>query len=288
MCNINLAYRKDKKADENLSQFMNFASWQSFQRNKDGEGFFSLSKEGGLMYAKGKRKFRFDDLAGYFLCSHQRLSTSGFGAGMEHPHETKDLLVVHNGIFTGLGDRDKSDTSVYADMLQAEYEKCDGNIVEAIQKTNKEVSGSFSVVVYDKITEKVYYFKESCTQMYKAENEQYLIMSTNRDNVEFAQFFFNISGDIKSIKPYRIIDILNGWQKVGKFKEKVYTTANKSTWGEKKDTYNIYKGWDNTLDGGISKYVYDKEDGRWVHADVLAKRQRDEWDDWKGGRGGAY
>jgi len=247
MCNINIIFKKNKKQSSKLAEYMNYASWNSWLENRDGEGYIALSDR-GLEVGKGLDKMRYSQ-SYWFLSTHQRLATTGLNAGNTHPHETKHLLIQHNGILSGLGNTNDSDTKEYVDMLEKSYVKCGNNFVRAVQALHPKISGSYSIVAYEKSSGKAYYFKESWTKMYRIEDSKYLVMSTEAENLKFAQWFLKIEGNIKEMKSFRIFDIFNGLQPLGKFKEK---------------KYNYYKG-----------YSYDDDD-EWLpmfNGDIVKKSE---------------
>lgn len=246
MCNINLILNKRKTDSFRLSEYMTTVSYNSWKTNNDGEGFIGLGKK-GLEIKKGTTKMRYTKPY-WFLVSHQRIKTSGkINIDNTHPHITKNLVLLHNGIFSYLGNEKKSDTKIYIERLDRKYNQKQKELIKAIQTLNRKVSGSYSIVIYEKKSKKVYYYKESLTDMYILENKNWLIMSTTKENLEFAKYFFDINAKIREIKPYKIYDIFNGFKEIGTFREKrIYITANEK--GEKNkywyDDINK-KSWEN-------------------------------------------
>ena len=222
MCHINLIFKKDKVPDKKLSRFMNIVSYYSHLANDDGEGYVGIDEK-DMCFDKGFNKFYFVNPY-WFLATHQRIATSGKGVGNTHPHETKDLILMHNGIISSLGSDEKSDSRVFVDMLQEAYEKQEGkkDVTMAIREVTKQVSGTYSILVVEKATMDVFYFKERLTSMYKVENNDWLIMSTDDKNVKFAKFWFGIKGKIKEVEELYIYDVLNNFKKIRKFEEKPY------------------------------------------------------------------
>lgn len=232
MCNINVAYRKDGKNCHLIKEYMNFASYNSYYRNNDADGYFAF-KGDRYFVNKSIHKIKVEENC-WFVCSHQRLATSGKPEESIHPFETDDFILVHNGVFDNMGDWEKSDTREFVGKLQSNYK---GNMIEAIQETTKQVSGRFSIVVYDKNEDRVYYFKESGTDMYVVENDDYLFMSTIEENLEYACYMFDIDKEeIKEVTENLIIDVLAGFEEVGTFEEKkndwygTYNSKNRTKW----------------------------------------------------------
>lgn len=233
MCNINIVLKKDNIPSKKLSEYMNVASYNSFIANDDGEGFLGIGKE--TVFKKSKYKLRFNG-AYWFLASHQRMATSGYGENNIQPIPTKNLVLMHNGVFSGLGDQKKSDTYYYLDLLDRYYEKYNGNLKRAIKKTNSKVGGSYSILVYDRNTKQIFYYKEPYTDMYFVNSRDYLIMSTKRHNVEYSKFLFGIDKPIKEAKSGVIYDVMKNLNYVTTFKEKM---GERGGW-EVEDTSGYY------------------------------------------------
>jgi hypothetical protein len=219
MCNINIAMRKDGKPDDAINEWMTIASWNSWKSgNNHSEGYLSIGTS-GVHHEKSESKIRYLNAPeSYFMASHQRLKTSGAGLNNAHPHASQHFLLMHNGIFSGKGDNEKSDTKYYLKLLERCYES-KKDVVEAIRESLKETGGSYSVLVMELKTGKLYYFKEQYTQMSIAQNDEWFFMSTNRDNVEVAKEMFDIKGTTQSVKSGIVYELTNnGLIKRGGFK----------------------------------------------------------------------
>lgn len=218
MCNINIVINLRKADTRAASNYMNMASWNSWKTNNEGEGSIGLSAR-GLETARRLGKIKYVD-SFWFLATHQRQATSGKNdrEGNIHPHETEHLLLMHNGVFYGLGSPTRSDTKEFLDSLESEYVSNNKDIVAAIKAVTKKHRGTFSILVYEKSTGKILYFKENFTVMYALRNNNWLVMSTKWDNMEYAKFFFDLPSGIMEVKSHRIIDLMD-YRVVGKFKE---------------------------------------------------------------------
>jgi asparagine synthetase B (glutamine-hydrolysing) len=245
MCNINLILNKNRKIDKEILKVMNVISYHSYLFNSDGEGFLSMDKR-IVKFTKSKQKIIYKDLNCFLLATHQRLATSGKTKSNIHPYETKDLVLMHNGIFNEMGNDRDSDTKQYTTLMQKLYEKNKGNIIKTIQQISLKVSGSYSIIVYEKSSGRLFYYKDSHTNMYSVSNKDYLVLSTIEDNVKYAQRFFGIKSQVKSVEPYVIYDVLDNFKDIGMFKdcvntEKIVTNESKTktyTY-ETKQNYNI-------------------------------------------------
>jgi len=222
MCHINLVFKKDMVPDKKLAKYMNIVSFYSFQSNSDGEGYLAFDND-EMRTGKSLGKIRYG-LPSYLLMTHQRFTTSGKGVDNVHPHETQDLVVMHNGVISTLGDDKKSDTSYYADMLQELYIEHQ-DVTKAVRALALKTRGTYSVVVVEKASSKVFYYKEKSTNMFMTSNDKYLIMSTNENNVKFAKFWFKIKQKVKEVEELYIYDVLNKFKKLRKFEEASYSYA---------------------------------------------------------------
>jgi len=206
MCNINLISRRRKDtATSRAITCLNVMSYNSFQNNDDGCGFLII-KPDGYNVMRDPKLFKVADQNFRTAINHQRLATSGQGSDI-HPIATKDLVVFHNGVFSGLGTKTESDTVVYANKLQAAYE-VGGDIIEAIKEVHKVVDGSFSVVVYVPKTDRTYYYKNASTKMTGYFSSCYLVMSTAADNAKFAKWYLGMKDAQKiEFETYKIYDL---------------------------------------------------------------------------------
>jgi len=130
---------------------------------------------------------------------------------------------MHNGIINGLGDMKRSDTSYYAEMLEKEYVENGYSIVKAIRELHKKVAGSYSVLVYEKSTGRVFYYKESSTNMYIIRDRNYIVMSTLKKNIKLAKYLMGLKGKICEVKDEKIYNVTSGFKKVGTFKDTLYS-----------------------------------------------------------------
>lgn len=199
MCHINIIKRKDEYPDSNINYYMDIVSWNSYSSNDDGEGYiafgsrkYQIDRSIDKILYKNLQKF-------HTLITHQRYTTSGYGLNNTHPHESKDFVLQHNGVFLGVGDKDNSDTKIYLEFLQKVFD-VEKNILKSVKICSESFKGSYSIVLFDKNTEKVYYYKNSSTSMYILEDKNYIVMSTSEKNLKIAKLFFGIKNSIKEVK----------------------------------------------------------------------------------------
>lgn len=97
------------------------------------------------------------------LIIHYRFKTTGTGQINTQPLETKDFILIHNGVFTGLGSSTLSDTLGFAANLASLYG------IANITKKNEEAffqayleqtAGYWSLFIYSKRTKQLYYFRD--------------------------------------------------------------------------------------------------------------------------------
>lgn len=242
MCNINIAVRLDGNDKRLLARWMDLSSWNSWANNNDGEGY--IIKNSTIATGRSNDKIDFSKFpACRFLASHQRLTTSGQGENNIHPHDSENFMLMHNGVFSGLGDEERSDTYYYLQKLE-EYYKQSNDVLQAIKDVNAIVTGSYSILLYHKQKDEFYYYKNSATNMFSLKTKDYLFMSTSQNNVFFAQELLNSKQNIMRVannKIYKITD--KGLKKIGTFKEKVSTIN--EWWLGKLSTKKLNQEYDN-------------------------------------------
>lgn len=230
MCNINIIMNLKGTKSTKITEAMNVVSYNSYLGNDDAEGWyaddFKVKKSVEKQIMTGKHSF---------IVSHQRRSTSGKNAKMSQPLETKNFILVHNGIFSGLGNEKESDTYEYLMNLEEKYKSLQ-DTKAAIKQLNSETGGYYSVVIYNKKTKEFYYYKDTTSTMYFIKSNTWLVMSTNKHNVEYLKKYFNIKEDLAEVDPKNIYDLNNKFKIVGTFEMKVYkpvqTTHTSSYWND--------------------------------------------------------
>jgi hypothetical protein len=101
------------------------------------------------------------------MIMHFRTSTSGHGTENTQPIMKGNFMVIHNGVFTGAGNINASDTAMITEKLDKLYEVA--NI-----KTNKEeetfitrfleiTEGWYSTFIYSLKTKKLYYYRKGAS-----------------------------------------------------------------------------------------------------------------------------
>ena len=218
MCNINLVLNKGKALSLLPSMYMNVASMTSWKGNNHGEGMIGFRNKHINVY-KSINKLIYRQMY-WFLATHQRYATSGKrDAATSHPYESSHFYLMHNGIFSGLGDREKSDTMVYLEMLEEAYVANNLNLMKSLNDVHSKVGGFYSIVLYVKGTGKVYYYKNNSASMYGIQNKEWLILSTSEDNINYARRFFKIGG--KMVFEENIVyDLRDSMRVVGKITTK--------------------------------------------------------------------
>jgi len=253
MCNINVFIRKNGKDD--LRSVINATTFNSYLKNDDGEGYFEI-KDGEVTMDKSFEKINFmNDVD--FLVTHQRLATTGDGINNVHPHESKDFIMVHNGIFYGIGNHKESDSIKFLQELQKEYDT-ENDLLKSVENAVLANSGYYSIVLYHKESGRTYYFKNNTASMYYVSDENYLIMSTVKENVEYSINFLGLDGFIYSPVNLKLYDITDGYMnEVGSFQE--YKYLNRGHVNQKHNYcghggsgyyngYNGYNGYDDYSD----------------------------------------
>lgn len=221
MCNINALWKRNGKKvkDDVLAALLDATTGYSFLANNDGEGaYFDLKRKGGAGVVERSRfKLRY---AHYLTCikqsatvvTHQRISTSGHSIEYLHPFVSDDFALVHNGILP-FANGDKSDTAVLFERLTAAFGSATGDreerLVSALRATLDGTSGSYSIVLCDRVTGHSYYCKDGSTNIsFALLGEDVLYCTTATRNLELA-----LSDDwtvkLLPIAAYRVYRIRN-------------------------------------------------------------------------------
>lgn len=214
MCNINVIMNLSGEKSYKVTEAMNVVSYNSYQGNDDAEGWFGdgfkIKKSTEKQIMSGKYSF---------IVSHQRRSTSGKNENMHQPLKSKDFIIVHNGVFSDLGNTKVSDTYEYLIKLQNKYNEV-GDTIQAIKSVNYETKGYYSIVLKNRKTGEFYYYKDSGSRMSFIKSTKWLLMSTSKTNTEYLKKYFKVSSDISDVDPYKIYDLNNKFKEVAEFEEK--------------------------------------------------------------------
>jgi len=217
MCNINVIQMKTKKY-QNILSLLNAITWNSFNHNNDGEGFIALTNNNNVYMGRNNEKIIYKNKNFKTILTHQRKSSSGFGFNNIHPIETKRFLMLHNGIIDNNSDFEKSDSKIYLETFEKKYQ---GDIIQTIKNMSNKYMGSYSIVLFDKITKNIYYYKNFMTSMYFIDTKDILLMSTNYNNMEYACSILHINPDlIQKVENNIIYQINNGLKKINKIEYK--------------------------------------------------------------------
>lgn len=301
MCQIQLikVLKGRRLAESEIDAFdtlMRSGSWA----NKDAWGFFTnkgIYKQAGAYYDQGvpERIGKLKTLVGRdtrFIVGHNRLTTQG-GANRNHnnhPFETRDLVLVHNGIISNENElnrrkdlrfKGETDSLTIIHALQAKLSS-GSTILEAIKVVAENLEGSFSVLLYYKTDGNLYYFKNGQTSFYFGLKVNYsgrrvLLGSTDKDN--FKELFLAYD-DIFSYRNYKkmmvesattgMIYLINEDHivKASRFTPKAVTIS--SYCGYDKDDYEGYcpKVWESSADD-YKDYQYTLETGSQKVQEIL-------------------
>lgn len=223
MCQIQLVKRFDNKllSKKDIRGFSELLYYGSVH-NDDAYGFFS---EEGIIYKNNKRleyKDVEEKLKGIkcnMLVGHNRFKTQGSADKMEnnHPFETENFIVVHNGVLRNDDELKQTynlnydvETDSYIIIALMEYFFSNNYTDEdAIKLTAELIQGSYSVLVYCKTTKRLFYFKEKNTDFYfgliENANWDLLVGSTDKDNIP-SSFSTRIRGEFDVPIPYTVFE----------------------------------------------------------------------------------
>jgi hypothetical protein len=181
--------------------------------------------------------------------------------------------MAHNGIISELSKDEKSDTYVLFKNFVNKFKSLKG--VDKLDKPNEEriiesiksvmdVNGTYSIVLFDKKTKLLYYFKNDYTNIHFYANEKMLYITTSISNEMFLSILnkkFNWISDIKNNIIYRIsINDKIHINKVGEIKKSnqyvagVDYTDSYPYFEEEREGEDIFGRQLNNKDKGLSQY----------------------------------
>jgi hypothetical protein len=180
MCEIQIVYRVGKKSltekdVENFADMMRLGHTY----NSHAHGVFSPK---GIIYKSNNEKLSEDDIIKAvgkvrpkFLVGHNRNATKGKAENMDnnHPFETEHFIWCHNG---GISNEDtirklydykgkiETDSHALGIILEDKYSKGFKDLIkDVIIPSIEELAGSYSIVLYYKTDNRLFYFKNKTT-----------------------------------------------------------------------------------------------------------------------------
>lgn len=237
MCNLNIIikHKVGVFTNKSIPAFLMGVTKNSYTNNDDGDGIFLNSHN---ILIKGKRKvnlYKYENQIreSDIIITHQRIATSGMKVKYTQPFSNKDFILAHNGVISEVIKGDESDTySLFKNFVKL-FNKSKGErnkrIVDAITESINSISyGSYSIVIYDKKTKALYYFKNNNTFIHFYRSKNVLFITTNWNNETFLKILH--TEDFKDLK---IEDNI-----IYKISVKKNITIRKA--GKLKETKNVY------------------------------------------------
>ena len=217
MCNLNIIVKtknaiKDNAELQNLMAFLTTVTSVSYLNNSDGDGIYV---NGVIIKSTNKLnllEFYRECKQGCIILTHQRFATSGKIAEMTQPFEDSDFVLAHNGIINDFLGKEGSDTFGFFNQFVEKFNKLEtGTRDEKIINTIKSMldnlnSGSYSIALVDKLTNSLYYFKDSRTSIYFSKSANYLFITTAYNNSNYLNIINEKFKSMK-VKDYRIYKI---------------------------------------------------------------------------------
>jgi predicted glutamine amidotransferase len=212
MCNVHIIKPINKKLTKNdINQMVKMLDEASLV-NPDGWGVFTdkgIYKESGRFIesidAKKIAKFKGDS----FIIGHNRYTTHGKNTDRNsHPFKNERLVWVHNGVLSNFdelkkkyfdGDKMNVDSEIIGAMILKKINDGKG-IVKAIKWTASKLQGTFSIFIYDKKDDRLFYFREGYSikirlirQKIEGQFKYIIVGSTNKENIKPTYKSKNIS-----------------------------------------------------------------------------------------------
>lgn len=203
MCEIQFIKRLNSNLTiEDITEFKTLMSLGSMT-NDDAFGIFNdkvLIKQIGKFDKNSLKRIDINKLLqSNFLIGHNRFKTTGEASHNfnNHPFILNDFVLVHNGMINnyntlkknyGINHKIETDTFIILWLINHyfqsyHHENRQKRIIKAIKKTTKKLIGSYSVFLYDKITNNIYYFKNYPTNFSFCLKDNVLIGTTEKENL---------------------------------------------------------------------------------------------------------
>lgn len=191
-----------------------------------------------------------------FVVGHNRFATKGESTKKNaHPFQSSRFTWVHNGIIDNdvflrnkykLKIRSPVDSAIIGHLVE-HFTKKHKTVEDAIKKAIEKISGDYSIFLYDKLTNRLFYFRNSLrtfeTALLKLKNNRYILIgSTNRNNLKLTYNKSILNFDIQDavilsqqeIQPDKIFEVNgNGFESVKHFKPLARTVS----WGNSSNYY---------------------------------------------------
>lgn len=136
--------------------------WES---NDDGAGILYVNNDKLGVYKqpnKGRKSFEqfystyqrlYNSSAGMPMLLHFRIATHGFGDKFLHPFLVSDTLgLVHNGIISGLGDHNYSDTAEFRDIIAGVPDEWKQDVslfsIPLVDQVTADLLGTYNKVIF--------------------------------------------------------------------------------------------------------------------------------------------
>lgn len=211
MCHINILIRAKTNKNEEVCSFLQTITARSYDSNSDGDGVFYSGTQ--KVYKSEKKLSMVNHLEdikkSQIIISHQRLATSGKEEKYTHPFESEEFVMVHNGVVSQKASQGHSDThNMFEEFLQtykdSKETKREDMVIDAIKKCGKEWdSGSYSIALYDKVNNFMYYFRNSCT-INCYETGEYSFITTSSSNDKYLSLISDETFNSYNLDTYKI------------------------------------------------------------------------------------
>jgi len=228
MCEIQFI----KRLEKNLTKFDKEQFIDTMKKgavtNGDAYGIFSrnyMMKEGISFKTKIKNLERdsqeFKLVESNFLVGHNRYTTSG-KANLNynnHPFEVGDFIIVHNGVLWNddelkktysLDYKEEVDSAIIGHLLNHLVVEHKETITDAIKIVAESLTGSFSIMVYVKSEDNLYYFKNDRTEFYFSrvvdDDGVSILGSTSESTLEESHIEFDMIFPINRFKSKVVIE----------------------------------------------------------------------------------
>ena len=184
-------------------------------KNDDGDGYF-FDFGGTIIKSEEKvHLFQHREILNRsnFILGHQRWATHGKTKEYIQPFQNKEFAIIHNGVLGEFAKGDKSDTFCFFQDFTKKFNNMEsGNREKRIKRTIKSLLddqwGTFSIAIFDKVTDNLYYFKNNSTTIHAVRNKakNMLYLTTESENKDYLEVYYSDFEEynVDAYKIYRI------------------------------------------------------------------------------------
>ena len=228
MCEINAIIKMNGSVlnTDDKIEFLEMLKSGSIE-NDDAWGYFTPSQAAKFTgnHINQNLKINKDD---WFIVGHNRMATKGDPKDNKnnHPFWNDRYTMVHNGVIDNVDflkekysipkveNEIKTDSYIIMELMEKFGSECNYNTEETIKKVIYNLEGWYSIIIYDRKTDILYYIKDYLTEInVSLAGNDTIAMSTRKERIEYLYNdksifnFFSYNRHSKTFKDYHLYKI---------------------------------------------------------------------------------